>query len=632
VKNVLGENKKRDKLKIKLIFVCAFIIIAEYIALKFSMILTEYDNKSVIEIFNLFLENINSKPFDLTLDKEIISPFFKSQLGVLGVGVFIFLLASSSSMKKGEFEGDEYGSASWANEKDLQNFRGKKDGIILGEKLFMDYRSKDYNLNQFIIGGPGSGKTFRKIKPDVMQANTNYIITDSKGEIYRDTSNYLRKKGYKIKVLNLITPEYSMAFNPFKYLRDDKDVLILVDTFINNTEGDKEKSSSSNEGFWIKAETALLQSLIFYIWKELPEYEWNFNTVLRMLLFASENFTESAAHESLGILDKQFDALSKENDEHPALKCYKIFKLSAGQTASSIMIGLAVRFSIFISNDVEELTKEDEMELDLLADKNQKIALYIMISDAHRTFDVISAMFFSQLFQYLIYMADFVKGGSLDNHCRVLMDEFINIGFVPYFDTYLSTIRSRNISATIILQEITQLKTKYKDNWETIIGCCDTTIYLGSPANETREYLSKVLGKTTVQQNNRSVSFGGKGGRSESVSFVQRDLMTPDELRVIEDAKQVVIIRALKPIFIDKFKTEKREYYKWLENKADYKIVNDYNNFALSEKDKQIDKELDLEFSKISHKVNLEKDNELDLSDDSSLVIDLEKSLDLSDF
>jgi len=438
----------------------------------------------------------------------------------------------------------------------------------------MDFRTKDYNLNQFIIGGPGSGKTFRKIKPDVLQANTNYIITDSKGEIYRDTSNYLRKKGYKIKVLNLISPEFSMGFNPFKYLKDDKDVLILVDTFINNTEGDKQKTSS-NDPFWTKAETALLQALIFYIWKELPSYEWNFSTVLKLLLYASQDMNPEAAEKSLAVLDMIFTELAKNKPNHEAVKCYQIFKLSSGQTSTSIMVCLAVRFSLFISKDIKNLTSNDEMELECLAKPDQKIALYIMISDSHRTFDVISAMFFSQMFQYLIYEADFVKGGSLDIHCRVLMDEFVNIGFIPFFDTYLSTIRSRNISATIIIQEITQLKAKYKDNWETIIGCCDTIIFMGSPANETREYISKTLGKTTVQQNTRSMSYGGKGGRSESVNYVQRDLMTPDELRVMDDIKQVLIIRAKRPIYIDKFKTERKSYYKYLSDKANYKELDE---------------------------------------------------------
>ncbi|MEN8907673.1 MAG: type IV secretory system conjugative DNA transfer family protein [Clostridiales bacterium] len=569
--NVLGG--KKSKFKLYLLFVIFLIIILEYISLKYSMVAIEYKKENIIEIVSKLFENIEKNALDINFNDDVKNYFMKMQLFVIGAIAFILLLASTSSMKKGEFSGSEYGSATWAKADDLKKFKKNKKGIILGENLYMDYTSKEYNLNQFIIGGPGSGKTFRKIKPDVMQANTNYVITDSKGEIFRDTSNYLRSKGYKIKVLNLIVPEYSMGFNPFKYIKDDKDVLILVDTFINNTESDKSKQSTSNEGFWIKAETALMQALVFYVWKELPDYEWNFNTLLKLLLYASQDFTEEAATESLVILDKIFNDLSIENDRHEAVNCYKIFKLSGGQTSTSIMIGLAVRFSIFISKDVESLTREDEMELDLFANKDEKIALYIMISDSHRTFDVISAMFFSQLFQFLIYKADFEKGGSLDNHCRVLMDEFINIGFIPYFDTFLSTIRSRNISSTIILQEITQLKTKYKDNWETIIGCCDTIIYLGSPANETREYLSKILGKTTVQQNNRSMNFGSKGGRSESVNNIQRDLLTPDELRVIGDEKQVVIIRALKPIYLDKFKTEKKNYYKNLSDKADYKEV-----------------------------------------------------------
>lgn len=574
--SIFRAKKKSYKFEVVIFLLLLFLL--EFLTIHISTVKTKYAQLSGIDILKKALENIEKSPFDIVLSKSVLSNFWSMQPYALGVLTVITILALASlGSSKGKFAGIEHGSAEWAKEKDILKFKKVKTGIVLGEGLYMDPFTKEYNLNQLVIGGPGSGKSFRKIKPDILQTNSNYVITDSKGEIFKETSKYLISKGYKIKVLNLISPKHSMKFNPFKYIKEDKDVLILAETFINNTDGEN-KNAQSNDTFWKKAETALLQALIFYIYREVEEEDWTFKNVLALLL-CSEELSGLGAEdktENLANLDQLFGDLEKEDPGHEAVKCYKIFRLSAGETAASILVGLAVRFSIFVSKEMEELVEDDEIELQDLCDKTQKVAVYVMIPDSHRTFDVISAMFFSQLFQYLIYEADFSKEtGALDIHCRVLMDEFINIGQIPYFDNFLSTIRSRNISATIIVQEINQLKSKYKHTWETIIGCCDTMIYMGSPSNDTRDYVSKILGKTTAQKNSKSINYGQKGGRSESIGHVQRELMTPDELRVIPDEKQITIIRALNPIYIDKFKTESKPFYKYLSDRMNYTNMED---------------------------------------------------------
>jgi type IV secretion system protein VirD4 len=579
MKNVI--SKKKNNFRFFLIASILSLFIFLYVLFHFVSVTYNYvDRINFMDKIYLTVESINQNPFQVSLQDEIIREEVNKSLGkvFLFYLAFILLLYASLGVPKGEFAGIEHGSASWAGQKEKKKF-SKKSGVILGHNLFMNIDTKDYNLNQFIVGGSGSGKTFRKIKPDILQANSNYVVVDVKGEIYRDTSNYLRKQGYEIRVLNLIDPRYSMSFNPFMYIKDDKDILILAETFMKNTENGKNKTGDS---FWYKAEFSLLQSLMFYVYYELPTEECSFNSVIKMLTSAikiEQGMTrdEIDAAKDYTILDALFDELEERDPSHIALPSYKMFKLSAGETCASIFVGLAVRFSIFTTSDIKNITSVDEMNFDGLAE-GKKIAIYLLIPDTHRTFDSISAMFFSQLFQHLIYCADFRLGGSVKRHLRVLMDEFVNCGYIPAFDNIISTIRSRNISTTVIIQELNQLKAKYKDNWQTIIGCCDTLMFMGSLENETREYISKMIGKTTVQANSKSFNFGSKGGRSESINYIQRELMLPDELRTLPEERQIVLVRGLKPIYCCKYQTEKTKLYAELSIRASYKEAKENKN------------------------------------------------------
>lgn len=587
MKNV---NKKKRSYTVEIILAVIALLLGTYFALHMSFISTtlkpEKDMKQ--NLYNTVLkasEHMESKPYELGIDKpEVRKNFFNYEKWIILIyGIVGLLLYASMGLGKGEFAGMEHGSAEWASENEKHHFRVKSNTII-GNRLYLrdeepmkkDKRLrkkiKDYNYNRFIIGGPGSRKSFSDIKPNVLLALDNYVITDVKGEIFQDTSDRLKNEGYTIKVLNLIEPQYSMCFNPFQYVNGDNDIIILADTFMKNTENGKVNGDS----FWYKAEFSLLQALMFYVYKELPRSEWSFPSVLKLLSSAIE--IEAQDDESVKInkkvtvLDEIFGELEEKNPEHIALASWKMFKMAAGETSASIMVGLAVRFSIFTTEDIKRITSSDDMELDRLAE--EKVAIYLMIPDTHRTYDLISAMFFSQLLQYLIHKADFdYPNKKLPRTVKLLADEFYNCGYWPNFPGLASTIRSRNISATVVIQELNQLKARYKDNWQTIIGCSDTIIFMGCPEQETRKYISEMLGKTTVQVNSKSVNYGGKGGRSESINYIQRDLMTPDELRVIPPEKEIVLVKGTKPMYIDKFKTEESELYQYFSRKANYREV-----------------------------------------------------------
>lgn len=582
MKNVLG--KKKRHVKSDFIFTGIFILMACFVTLHAAVVIHidpifkgKFKANQFMDLSGKLMDHISKKPLDLRLtDHQVLGIFwgFQKYLVALYVLFLLFLIASRGA-NKGEYEGVEHGSAEFAENDELKSLRDKNGWYVLGDKLYLNPKSKDeeiseLNQHQFVVGKPKCGKSWRKIIADLIRGKCNYVVVDIKGHIYRLTCFLLKLRGYKIKVLNLIEPKYSMRFNSFQYVRSDTDINIQAETFLRNTEGE---TAEVKKDFWYKAESSLLLALMFYIYKELPQAEWSYPNVLKLLL-SSININSGMDDEEIRIsheitvLDTIFGELEKKNPEHVALAAWKTFKLNAQspETAAGVMEGLAVRFNIFYTEEIKNLSMDDEIEIDKLND--EKTVVFVMIPDTHRTYDVISALFFSTLFQRLIYIADFVEEGELKIHCQCLMDEFVNCGVIPDFDTLLTTMRSRDICSTMIVQDINQLEKKYPKNWHSIIGCCDTIIYMGTQEQKTREYISKLLGVTTTETVNPGYSYKRNGGgRNENVSAHKRELMTPDELRTIPNKMQIVFIGSLNPIYVKKYRTEKTQEYKYLKKK-----------------------------------------------------------------
>ncbi|WP_225229544.1 VirD4-like conjugal transfer protein, CD1115 family [Paenibacillus gallinarum] len=456
--------------------------------------------------------------------------------------------------------GKEHGTAKWAGSTERNSIRHKQkmQNLILTntERLSLDTKRVRKNLNILAIGGAGTGKSRFFVKPNILQANTSMVITDPKGELLRDTGYSLMKKGYKIKVFNLIDMKSSCRYNPFAYIKKESDILKVINNLIKNTNTSK---GGGNDPFWEKAETALLQSVFLYIFYELPEFEHNFKTVFTLLRLAE---VKEDDEEYKSEFDFLFEKLRDENPNHIAVKQYDIFKMASGKTAKSILISAGVRLSPFGIEDVERLLAEDDLELHKLGD--EKTVLFVLIPDSDTTFNFIIAMMYAQLFDSLYYQADFVNGGSLKYHVKFWLDEFANIGQIPEFDKLIATMRSRNISVSVILQNMTQLKGLYKDSWETIVGNCDTILFLGGQERSTLEWVNKGLGKQTIDTKNTSQSRGRNSSSSVSYASQGRDLMTIDEISQMPDKNCILFIRGLRPFYSEKFKLESHPNYKLL--------------------------------------------------------------------
>ena len=424
------------------------------------------------------------------------------------------------------------------------------------------------NKNVIVIGGSGSGKTRFYVKPNLMQMtdNVSYVVTDPKGTIIVECGTMLVHHGYRIKVLNTINFKKSMHYNPFHYIRSEKDILKLVNTIIANTKGEGEKAT---EDFWVKAERLLYTALIGYIWYEAPEEEQNFATLLE---FINASETREEDEEFKNAVDELFEELEAENPEHFAVRQYRKYKLAAGKTAKSILISCGARLAPFDIAELRELTRYDEMELDMLGD--QKTAMFVIISDTDDTFNFIVAIMYTQLFNLLCDKADDEHGGRLPYHVRLLLDEFSNIGQIPKFDKLIATIRSREISASIILQSQSQLKTIYKDAAETIIGNCDTVLFLGGKESSTLKEISETLGKETIDLYNTSDTRGNNRSYGLNYQKTGKDLMSRDELAVMDGNKCILQLRGVRPFFSDKYDITKHRRYKEL---SDFNRKNEFD-------------------------------------------------------
>lgn len=484
---------------------------------------------------------------------------------ILSVVIKLILIQKKKKAKKFR-EGREYGSARWGNEKDIEPYIDKKfeNNVLLTqtERLTMNNRPKNpkyaRNKNVMVIGGSGSGKTRFFVKPNLMQMHSSYVVTDPKGTLVLECGKMLERNGYEIKILNTINFKKSMRYNPFAYLKSEKDILKLVQTIIANTKGEGEKST---EDFWVKAEKLYYTALIGYIWYEAPKEEQNFTTLLAMI-DASEVREEDENFKNA--VDYMFEALEKEKPNHFAVKQYKKYKLAAGKTAKSILISCGARLAPFDIQELRDLMKEDELELDTLGEK--KTALFVIISDTDDTFNFVVSIMYSQLFNLLCDKADDEYGGRLPVHVRCLLDEFANIGLIPKFEKLIATIRSREISACIILQAQSQLKSIYKDNADTIVGNCDSTLFLGGKERTTLKELSESLGKETIDLYNTSETRSNQKSFGLNYQKTGKELMSQDEITVMDGGKCIYQLRGVRPFFSDKFDITKHKNYKLLED------------------------------------------------------------------
>ena len=425
-------------------------------------------------------------------------------------------------------DGEEHGSAAWATPASVNAQFAQKDSIPLTQhiRLGLDTHKHRRSLNVLVIGGSGAAKTRSFVLPNILTANTNYVITDPKSEVLLATGGYLKEQGYDVRVLNLVNLEQSDGYNPFRYLRDEKDVLKLVNNLIQST---TPKGSHESDPFWTKAETALLQAIILMLFQEAPEYEQNFSMVMRVLEYA-EVREEDEGHVSP--LDLLFESIERRKPDSVAVRQYKVFKLAAGKTAKSILVSTAVRLAPFNLPQIQALTNHDDMDLYTLGEK--KVALY------------------AQAFQALYYSADQIHHGPLPRHVRFVLDEFAAMP-LPGFTRELATMRSRSISASVIIQNMAQIKELYKDSWETIPGNCDTILYLGGNESSTHKYVSEMLGKATIDTKTHGQTKGKSGSYSTNFQMSGRELLTPDEVRKLDNRYALLFIRGASPVMDEKY-------------------------------------------------------------------------------
>ena len=520
-------------------------------------------------------------------------------LGVAGAALVRLAVYLKAKNAKKYRRGVEYGSARWGRPEDIAPYIDPVPDwnipLTRTESLTMTSRPKDpktaRNKNILVIGGSGSGKTRFFVKPSLLQMHSSYVVTDPKGQLLRETGKLLAHGGpkrdengkpvrdgrgkivyepYRIKVLNTINFSKSMKYNPLAYVRSEKDILKLVNVIIANTKGDGEKSS---EDFWVKAERLLYCALIGYIWYEAEPEEKNFITLLE-LINACEAREDDETYKSP--VDILFDELAQAQPEHFAVKQYVKFKMAAGKTLKSILVSCGARLSPFDIKELRDIMTEDELELDTMGDR--KTALFLIMSDTDTTFNFVIAMLQSQLFNLLCDKADDFYNGRLPVHVRCLLDEFANIGQIPNFDKLIATIRSREISASIILQSQSQLKTIYKDAADTIVGNCDVTLFLGGKEKSTLKEISELLGKETIDSLGQSENRGAQTSHGLSYQKLGKELMTQDEIAVMDGGKCILQLRGVRPFFSDKYDLTKHPRYKYLSD-ADKKNVFDVERY-----------------------------------------------------
>ncbi len=524
-----------DKFSTEYIILYFFGLIA---TIWFSLLIAPVMSDGLVGLINE-LPNVMNNPFKITWCENSVKTVLILVM-IYGIALGVYLSNERNYRRR-----EEHGSAKWGNARQVNRKYVNKDKYynkILTQNVSIGFDGRKHrrNLNTLVCGGSGAGKTRFYAKPNIMNANTSFVVLDPKGELLRDTGNLLKEKGYDIKVIDLINMEKSHCYNPFVYLKDDNDVQRMVTNLFKNT---TPKNSSSSDPFWDQAAMMLLMALVLYLHHEAPEDEQNFPMVMEMIR-AGEVREDSEDYQSP--LDMLFERLEEENPEHIAIKYYKNYRSGSGKTLKSIQITLVSRLEKFNLETLASITQTDEMELNTLGEK--KTAIFAVIPDNDSSFNFIVGMLYTQLFQQLYYSADRVHGGRLPVHVHFVMDEFANVALPDEFDKLLATMRSREISVSIIIQNMAQLKALFEKQWESIVGNCDEFVYLGGNEQSTHEYVSKLLGKETIDTNTYGQSHGRNGSYSTNWQMAGRELMTPDEVRMMDNQYALLFIRGEKPV------------------------------------------------------------------------------------
>lgn len=515
------------------------------------------DGMNLFQFMAVFPDAMN-KPFALRWTPHTV----KFMLGALVI--YAEAIALYYSAQENRRPGEEHGSAKWGSVRELNKKYSDKDparNVILTKHLCMSLNGRQHmrNLVQIVVGGSGAGKTRFVVKPNLLLANASFICTDPKGELVRAVAPFLLQQGYVVKVFDLIEPSHSDSYNPFRYIRKDPDVFRLINNFIQNT---TPKNATQNDPFWEKSEIALDSALMLYLLHESPPYEQTMEMMLTMIEYGGAKEDDDDYQSALDLL---FEALEEEQPDHIAVRQYHIFKQAAGKTAKSILVSAAVRLASFTLREIQNITDEDTLELSRLGERKQ--AVFCVIPDSNdNSLNFLVGLLYTQAFQELYYQADKVHMGGLPVPVRLMFDEFANVALPDGYARLQATMRSRNITATIILQNISQLKALFKDDWEGIIGNADTMIYLGGNEQSTHKYISEQLGKETISTKSSSQSKGRNGSFSQSTQLTGRELMTPDEVRLLDNKNAIVIIRGERPVIDEKYDLMKHPNIRFTED------------------------------------------------------------------
>ena len=579
-----------------------FIIVGLILIIWLAILLAPFVNKGLFYIISEF-SNIIDNPFNITWCNDSLRTI------LVLVMIYMLLIAMYVFNGKNYRKGIEYGSAKWGNSKVINKKYLQlpiESNKILTNNIQIGYNSKKHrrNLNTLVIGGSGAGKTRFYAKPNIMQCNTSFVILDPKGEILRSTANLLLKKGYKLRILDLINMEKSDSYNPFVYLRSDNDVQRLVTNLFKAT---TPKDSKSSDPFWDMAASTLLLALIFYLWYEAPFEEQNFSMVLEMLRAGEVREDDDDYKSPLDIL---FDLLEERNPNHIALKYYRNYRSGSAKTLKSIQITLTSKLDKFNLDSLATITQYDEMELSKLGE--EKTALFAIIPDSDPSFNFLVSILYTQLFQQLFYIADYKYGGSLPIHVHFVMDEFANVSLPNDFEKILSTMRSREVSVSIIIQNLAQLKSLFSKEWESIVGNCDELLYLGGNEQSTHKYISELLGKDTIDTNTYGKSKGKSGSYSTNYQKMGRELLTPDEVRTLDNNNAILFIRGERPIIDLKYILEKHPNIKYTTDGEGEPYSHDLKDYSLASislfKDEEITETIDIK--------DIEEDYDIITSDD----------------